>query len=178
MKAEEFAKTMIFLCNAYRQEMNNTQVSVWYNFFKEIPLNKFNMAVARTIEKNTYFPSIAQLRQEIALIENPELQLDAAEEWEKVLAAIQYHGSYGAKHAMEEFSPVTAAVVKRLGGFTSLCQSDDLEWRRKSFMSIFKETLDRQKEIAAYSQSQLTEAERKRTELVQKALKMIEAKDE
>ncbi len=178
MKAEEFAKTMIFLCNAYRQEMNNTQVSVWYNFFKEIPLNKFNMAVARTIEKNTYFPSIAQLRQEIALIENPELQLDAAEEWEKVLAAIQYHGSYGARHAMEEFSPVTAAVVKRLGGFTSLCQSDDLEWRRKNFMSAFNETLERQKQIASYNSNQLTEAERKRKELISNTIAMLESKNE
>lgn len=173
MKAEDFAKSMIFLNNAYRQEMNNTQVSVWYNFFRDVPLDKFNLAIVRIIEKEKYFPSVATIRQELAMIDNPHLQLDAAEEWEKVIKAISRYGSYRADEAMQEFNPVTAAVVKRLGGFTSICQSDDIEWRRKSFMSIFKETLDRQKEIAACSQSQLTDAEKKRNELIQNTLKMI-----
>lgn len=177
MKAEEFAKSMIFLNNAYRQEMNQTQVSVWYNFFRDVPLEKFNLAIVRIIEKERYFPTVATIRQELAMIDNPHLQLDAAEEWEKVLTAMRRYGSWQADVAVAELNPVTAAVVKRIGGFTSLCQSEDIEWRRKSFMSIFKETLDRQKEIAAYSQSQLTEAEKKRNELIQKALKLIEVKE-
>ena len=177
MKAEEFAKSMIFLNNAYRQEMNQTQVSVWYNFFRDVPLDKFNLAIVRIIEKERYFPTVATIRQELAMIDNPHLQLDAAEEWEKVLTAMRRYGSWRADVAVAELNPVTAAVVKRIGGFTSLCQSEDIEWRRKSFMSIFKETLDRQKEIATYSQSQLTEAEKKRNELIQKALKLIEVKE-
>lgn len=178
MTPQEFTKSIAFMCNAYRQEMTDTQVSVWYNFFRDLSLEKFNLAIVRIIEKEKYFPTISTIRQELAMIDNPHLQLDAAEEWEKVIKAISKYGSYRADIAISEMNPVTAAVVKRIGGFTSLCQSEDIEWRRKSFMSIFKETLDRQKEIAAYSQSQLTEAERKRTELVQKTLKMIEVKDE
>ena len=62
------------------------------------------------------------------------------------------------------WNAVTAAVVKRMGGFGELCRADDVEWRRKSFMSIFKETLDKQKEIASFNKSQLTDAEKKRNE--------------
>ena len=43
-------------------------------------------------------------------------------------------------------------------------------------MSVFKETLDRHKEIASYSASQLTESERKRHELVSSTLKLLEKK--
>ena len=165
MKAEEFAKSMIFLNNAYRQEMNQTQVSVWYNFFRDVPLDKFNLAIVRIIEKERYFPTVATIRQEKVFgilgvfINTQRLNMP--------LVSV----------VGEKFLPVTAAVVKRIGGFTSLCQSEDIEWRRKSFMTIFKETLDRQKEIAAYSQSQLTEAEKKRNELIKKALKLIEVKE-
>ena len=176
MKAEEFAKSITFLCNAYRQEMNSTQVSVWFNFFKEIPLSKFNMAIARVVQKYSYFPSIAQIRQELAMIENPDLQLDAAEEWEKVVRYIGKYGSYQADIAMQEMNPVTAAVVKRMGGFTAICQSEDIEWRRKSFMSIFKETLEKQMQIASCGNSQLTDMERKRRELISGTLDLLEKK--
>lgn len=178
MKAEEFAKSMIFLNNAYRQEMNQTQVSVWYNFFRDVPLEKFNLAIVRIIEKEKFFPTVATIRQELAMIDNPHLQLDAAEEWEKVLVAMRQYGSWQADVAVAEMNPVTAAVVKRIGGFTNLCQSEDIEWRRKSFMSAFKETLDRQMQIASYTGNQLTETERKRKELVSKTLTMLEAKNE
>ena len=178
MRPEEFAKSITFLCNAYRQEMNNTQVSVWYNFFRDVPLSEFNVAIARVIEKHSYFPSIAQIRQEIALIKNPALQLDAAEEWEKVLKMISRYGSYQADVAMQEMNPVTAAVVKRMGGFTAICQSDDIEWRRKSFMSIFKETMEGQLHIASYGGNRLTEVERKRKELISDTLALLEKKNE
>lgn len=173
MTAQEFTRTMTFLCNAYRQEMTDTQVSVWYNFFRDLPLERFNLAIVRIIEKDRYFPTIAEIRQELAMIENPNLQLDAAEEWAKVTDAIRYYGTYRADEAIASMNPVTAAVVKRMGGFGDLCRAEDVEWRRKSFMSIFKETLDRQKEIASFSRSQLTEAEKKRNELIQKAIAMI-----
>lgn len=174
MTAQDFTKSMVFLCKAYRQEMDDTQVGVWYNFFRDVSLEKFNMAIVRIIEKDRYFPTVATIRQELASIENPHLQLDASEEWEKVLEGIQYHGAYGANKAVAELNPVTAAVVKRIGGFSELCRCEDIEWKRKSFMSVFKETLDRQKEIAAYSSAQLTEAERKRHELVSNTLKRRE----
>lgn len=176
MTGQEFVKSMTFLAKAYRQEIDETQVGVWYNFFRDVPLEKFNMAIVRIIEKDRYFPTVATIRQELASIENPHLQLDASEEWEKVLEGIQYHGAYGANKAVAELNPVTAAVVKRIGGFSELCRCEDIEWKRKSFMSVFKETLDRHKEIASYSASQLTESERKRHELVSSTLKLLEKK--
>jgi len=178
MTAQEFAKSMVFLCNAYRQEMNDTQMSVWYNFFRDIPMERFNLAIVRIIEKDRYFPTVSAIRQELALIDNPDLQLDAAEEWEKILDGIQRYGSYRADVAVAEMNPVTAAVVKRIGGFTSICQSDDLEWRRKAFMAAFKDTLERQIQIASYSNAQLTDTERKRRELVSNAVAMLEKKIE
>ena len=96
MTAKEFTRTMTFLCNAYRQEMTDTQVSVGYNFFRDLPLERFNLAIVRIIEKDRYFPTIAEIRQELAMIENPNLQLDAAEEWAKVVVAIRYYGTYRA----------------------------------------------------------------------------------
>ena len=173
MTAQEFTKSMTFMCNAYRQEMSEVQVSVWYNFFRDVPTEKFNLAIVRIIEKERYFPTVAAVRQELALIDNPDLQLDASEEWEEVRSRIQRYGSYRADQAIAELNPVTAAVVKRIGGFSSICSCEDIEWKRKSFMSLFKETLDRQKEIAVMSRGQLTDSERKRNELIGKVANLI-----
>lgn len=176
MTPQEFAKSVTFLNMAYGKEMDDTRVGVWYNFFQNVPVEKFNLAIVRIIEKSQYFPSIAEIKQELAILENPTLQLDASEEWSKVTKAISRYGAYRAVEAMESMHPVTADVVKRLGGFVELCRCEDIEWRRKSFMSIFKETLDRHMEIAVYSGNQLTETERKRQTLVNMTVKQLESK--
>ena len=154
--------------------MTDNRVSVWYNFFQSVPVEKFNLAIVRLIERSQYFPSIADIKQELAILENPALQMDASEEWSKVTKAISRYGAYRAVEAMENMNPVTAEVVKRLGGFVELCRCEDIEWRRKSFMSLFKETLDRHMQVAVYSSNQLTEAERKRQSLIEQAVRLLE----
>ena len=173
MTTQEFAKSMTFLNIAYGKEMDEKQISVWYNFFRNVPVEKFNLAILRIIERSKYFPAISDIREEIASVENPNLQLDAAEEWEKVLDAMRYHGAYGAKKAVAEMNPVTAAVVKRIGGFSELCRTEELEWKRKSFMSVFGETLQRHKDAAVYSSSQLTDKEKERISLLNSRMKLI-----
>ncbi len=177
MTPQEFAKSITFLSMSYGKEMDDKHVSVWYNFFQNVPQDRFNLAIVRIIEKSRYFPSIADIRQELAVLENPSLELDASEEWGEVLKSISAFGMYRADEALRRMNPVTAEVVKRIGGFSDLCRCENIEWKRKSFMQIFTETLERHKQIASYSTSQLTETEKRRNELIGTTIKMLEKRD-
>ena len=159
MTKEEFVKAMTYLGIAYNKEFDETQLSVWYDFFKRENYEDFKNAIKRIISKNQYLPSISELKQELAYIRTPLLQLKADEEWDKVKQAIRKYGFYRADEAMKSFNPLTAQVVRSLGGFENICQSTDGDWIRKNFIEIFETKMNNTEEIEKLNEPQLTLSE-------------------
>ena len=162
MTREEFVKAMSFLGIAYNKEFEQKQVEVWFTFFHDARYEDFVQAVKRIVVRSRFLPSIADIKHEITLISNPVLQLNANDEWEKVLRSVRLYGSYRVKEGMNSLEPLTQKVVRMLGGFNAICQSTDGDWLRKNFVSLFNEALETNLETLSLSEPQMTLAELKR----------------
>lgn len=158
MTKEQFLKGITFLTIAYNKEFTEEQVSVWYEFFKDEDYETFRNAVKRIIPKNQFMPSIAELKQEIATISNPVLQLNVDEEWDNVLKAIRRYGSYRQDEAMKSLKPYTANIVRQVG-YMRICQSENIQWERKEFMELFKMNKERDTDTLMLVEPTMTLAE-------------------
>lgn len=146
MTREEFVKGITFLGLAYNKEFDQNQTAVWFTFFQKDSFSDFRNAVVRLIAKCKFLPSIAEIRQEIAEIKAPELQKSPEEAWEDVESAVRKYGHYGADKALEGFDSITKRTLRSMGGFTSICASEEGDWTRKNFMSIYTAYQTRQRD--------------------------------
>lgn len=158
MTAEEFSKALTFLGVAYNKEFTNEQAKIWYEFFKTTSEETFKKAIKRLIATNKFLPSIAEINQEIALIDNPHLGLDPLEEWEKVLKLIRKHGFYKPNEAFKEMNLLTKNVVEQLG-WGNLCMSENIVWLKKEFVEIFKNKQQGIENLEMLSEPVMTMAE-------------------
>lgn len=164
MTAEEFSKALTFLGVAYNKEFTNEQAKIWYEFFKTTSEETFKKAIKRLIATNKFMPSIAEINQEIALIDNPHLGLNPLKEWEEVLRLIRKYGYYKTNEALAEMNLLTRNVVEQLG-WSKLCMSEDIVWLKKEFIEIFKN-----KQQGIESLEMLAEPVMTMAELAEKAL--------
>lgn len=169
MTAEEFLKAMKILVLAYDKEMPQEQLNAWYPFFAKDDYTVFKKSVTRIISTNKFFPSIAELKEEIARVANPPLQGNADDAWESVLLAVRKYGYYNPKEAMESLNPMTQRTVRLLGGFQRICVSEDGDWLRKNFKALYEEASGHAQRVAQITNGALTNEE-----LATKAQMLIE----
>ena len=155
MTKENFLKGITYLGIAYNKSFDEQQVSVWYDFFKDTDYEVFRQAVKRIIPKSKYLPSIAELREEIAELTNPMLQLDVDEEWNSVIKAIRQYGSYNGIAALESMKPETREIVKTIGWYR-LCMSENIEFERRTFKELFTNKQTSAKKVGVINEPQLT----------------------
>lgn len=158
MTIEEFTKAITFLTIAYNKEFTGKQAGVWYEFFKDVNVETFKIAIKRIIVKNKFLPTIAEINEEIALFDNPHLQLDPYEEWEKVLILIRKYGYYKQDESFNEMNLLTKNVVKQLG-WSNLCSSENIVWLKKEFIEIFENKQKGIENIEMLSEPVMTLAE-------------------
>ena len=146
MNKEQFLKAMTYLTTAYDKEFTKEQLGVWYDFFINESYDNFKKAIKNIILKNQFMPSIAELKEELNYINNPQLKLSADNEWLKVINAIKNYGIYKYDEAIKEMTPLTRKVIKQLGGWQTICQSTDGDWLRKNFINIYDNLVSNVKE--------------------------------
>jgi len=174
MNKENFIKGLKYLGIAYNKEFTEEQAVVWYDFFKDTDYEVFRAAVKRIIPKNQFMPSIAELKQEIALISNPVLQLNADKEWDEVINAVRKYGSYREDEAMNSLKPYTKYIARQVG-FRRICMSENIQWERKEFIDLFNMNKERDMDTLMLGEPQLTLSEIKRlAELKQEERLFIE----
>lgn len=162
MTQQEFVKNMTYLGLAYNKEFTQEQVELWYGFFRNDDDRDFRKALSRIIVKNKFLPSIAEVKEEMSFVMNPQVQLTAEDEWNTVERAISKYGYYNCQEAEETFSPFTKKVVRNMGGFRNLCLSNDGDWVRKNFIKMYDEMKSDTKHIAIMTEPQLSIEEIKR----------------
>ena len=146
MTKKEFLIPMKILTSAFSKETTNEQLSVWYEFVKDETKENFEKAIRRIVTSKKYFPSIAEVREEIALLKNSDLQLDANEEWQEVLKAIRKYDLYDGEKAISTLKPYTQKIVKMIGWYR-ICSSQEIIWEKKEFIKLFNEGLGKSKVI-------------------------------
>lgn len=127
-----------------KQEMQML-INAWYEFFKETPEQEFNKAIRNIINKYDYFPTISQIKKEIANDKTSNIP-SAEDEWEEVLKAIHRYGSYRQDKALESLKPYTAYIVKHIG-YQIICMSSDNTWNKKEFIAEYNQLKEREKEL-------------------------------
>ncbi len=147
MNKQEFTKAMTFLGTAYGKEIDSSQVAVWYEMFSENNLEEFKTAIKNLIKTKQFMPSIADIKQEIARMTTPALQLNVDEEWEKVRNALRSYGSYNEEKAMNSLNDYTRGIVRMIG-YQRLCQSENIEWERRTFKELFTDRQDYTQELS------------------------------
>lgn len=174
MNKEQFVKGITFLTIAYNKEFTKEQIGVWYEFFKDTDYDTFRKAVKRIIPQKQFMPSIAELKQEIALISNPILQLNADQEWGEVLNAVRKYGRNREGEALNSLKPYTKYITKQVG-FIRICNSENIQWERKEFFDLFNMNKERDMDTLMLGEPQLTLSEIKRlAELKQEERLLIE----
>lgn len=158
---QALAKLKYTYPNAFKeftQEDVQFMVKMWSNDFKNDDPKAFETAVERLRVKNKYCPSIAEIKEEIALINNPVLQMNVDEEWEKVIKAIRKYGYYRIQEALDSLNEYTRQIVRTIG-WQRLCQSENIEWERRTFKEMFNNKQDAYEDVLVLGEPQLTLAE-------------------
>jgi len=130
--------------NSYKTD-NVQQIQLlkttWYDALKHVDDETFLTAVKRVTTKATWFPSLKEVLNEIAIIENPILELNAEAEWANVITAIRKYGSWGISSALDNLNQYTQQIVRLLGGIARLCRADSksLDYERKTFIALFND---------------------------------------
>ena len=115
---------------------NAQAMELWFRQLQDIPYPVAEATLNKWVATNKWSPSIAEIRELAAEIQNGKLP-DWGEGWEQVNKAIRCFGYYRPKEALESLDPITREVVNRLG-FTNLCLSENSAADRANFRQCFE----------------------------------------
>jgi hypothetical protein len=157
MTESEFSFMYSFLCEAYNKEINENQMLVWYDFFKEYDQLTFKNAIVQCINESKFFPTIADIKQKLVKQTSLEAGLKADEEYDKVIEAIRQYGYMREEEALNSLNPLTRNIVRRIG-YQELCCADiNREYiLRSAFIKSFE---SEQEDFIRYELSNNTDTE-------------------
>lgn len=151
MTESEFSFCYSYLCEAYNKDINENQMLIWYDFFRDYDVNTFKQAVIQAINENKYFPAIADIKNYIVKQDNSQVNLKADEEWEKVRQAASSIGRYREEEALLTLEPITRNIVRRIG-YQDICNAD--EYSRNNLRNAFIKAFESEKEdLIKYNKS-------------------------
>jgi len=129
---------------------------LWEMMFSDIPKEKFEKAVARVITTSKFFPTVAEIMENLNDHHNPV----AIEAWGEVTAAVKKFGWVRPEEAHQSLSPLTRKVVESIG-WMEICQSEESDVIRGQFMNHYNSLLTRTERIESMPERLLHEGERK-----------------
>ena len=142
MEINDFTRLMQYLASAYNTQLNEDTLAVWYDFFKKYDKETFKNGILQTINKCKHYPSIAELKEIIAIQTTPQVGLSGDSEWEKVIESVRRYGYNQEDKALASLEPITRNIVKRIG-FYEICMAD--ENRKYNLRSTFLKSFENEK---------------------------------
>lgn len=152
MTLEETKKIFLMLLVAYPkfdnfegEKFDLAQV-LWTKLLEDVPYKVVDLAVKKLILESPFPPTIADVRKKISEITAPQgSEMEAAEAWGEVVAAIRKYGSYDPEAALASMSPRTAKVVKMIG-FRDICMSETIGVERGQFLKMYDQIASRERQ--------------------------------
>lgn len=145
MTEQEFAKLAMAIKTFFPRENilpNSQALELWYRELQDIPAKVAEAALRKWVATNKWSPSIAELRETAAEVQNGEIP-DWGEGWEQVLLAIRRFGSYREREALDSLDPMTRTCVQRLG-FRNICMSENISTDRANFRMMYESLAERE----------------------------------
>lgn len=147
MNTKEFTTLAMAIKTYYPRERilpNEQAMDLWYGQLKDIPYNVAEAALNKWVSTNKWSPSIADIRELATSIQHGDIP-DWGEAWEKVCAACRRLGRDRSREALESFDDLTREAVKRIGGFTYICNSENIVADRARFEQVYNALAERKK---------------------------------
>ena len=143
----EFKTLMAVIAETYGSTLTGTRVELWWQIFKDYPLELFRGAVHSHMvdpDVGMFEPKPASIMK--YLTGTTKQQEDSVTDrtglaWSCILGEISRVGPY---QALKLADKQALSAVKNMGGWTQLCEStySDLTWKQKEFVECYK-TLER-----------------------------------
>lgn len=152
MDKKEFALFASALRTYYSKENllpNSQAMELWFRQLMDIPYPVAEATLNKWVATNKWSPSIAEIRELAAEIQNGKIP-DWGEAWEETCKAISRYGYYRPKEAIASLSPLTRKTVERLG-FTNLCLSENPTADRANFRQCYEIVAKREQEAQVLS---------------------------
>jgi hypothetical protein len=110
--------------------------NMWFALLGDLPYKLCNVAIQKYMLTNKFPPTVAEIRELTANIENGD-PLTWGESWERALNAVRRFGSYNQKAALESLDPLTRKCVESIG-YMELCMSENIMVERAHFQKVFE----------------------------------------
>ena len=116
---------------------NEQAHDLWFRQLQDIPFPVADAILAKWVATNKWSPSIADIRDSMAEIQNGGPADDWGEAWDQAMTAIRRFGSYDEDGALASLPPLTRETVRRLG-YKSLCWSENQVADRANFRQVYE----------------------------------------
>lgn len=116
---------------------NEQAHDLWFRQLQDIPFPVAEAILAKWVATNKWSPSIADIRDGVAEIQNGGPAPDWGEAWDQAMTAIRRFGSYDEDGALASLPPLTRETVRRLG-YKSLCWSENQVADRANFRQVYE----------------------------------------
>lgn len=104
----------------------------WYENLKDIPYDIAQIGLRKLLAEEEFYPNIAKIRKACASV-TAVPPTDSTEAWGLVQKAIRRFGYTRADEAVESLPSDVRLAVRRMGGFQTLCESENVEADRAHF---------------------------------------------
>ena len=116
---------------------NEQAHDLWFRQLQDVPYPVAEAVLAKWVATNKWSPSIADIRDGVAEIQNGGPDPDWGEAWDQAMTAIRRFGSYDEDGALASLPPLTRETVRRLG-YKSLCWSENQVADRANFRQVYE----------------------------------------
>lgn len=116
---------------------NEQAHDLWFRQLQDVPYPVAEAVLAKWVATNKWSPSIADIRDGVAEIQNGGPADDWGEAWDQAMTAIRRFGSYDEDGALASLPPLTREAVRRLG-YKSLCWSENQVADRANFRQVYE----------------------------------------
>lgn len=116
--------------------------TIWYRLLEDLDYTVAQAAIQKYILTNKFPPTIADIRENAALVQTGDKKT-WSDGWEEVMKAIRHFGSYREEEALESMSELTRNVVRRLG-FRNICMSGNVTADRANFRAIYEQMAEKE----------------------------------
>ena len=116
---------------------NEQAHDLWFRQLQDVPYPVAEAVLAKWVATNKWSPSIADIRDSMAEIQNGGPADDWGEAWDQAMTAIRRFGSYDEDGALASLPPLTRETVRRLG-YKSLCWSENQVADRANFRQVYE----------------------------------------
>jgi hypothetical protein len=120
---------------------------MWHKAFEDQPFSVVFGAVSKYILHQKFPPTIADIREEVIRMTNPQAMKSGEEAWEEVILAIKKFGFYRQAEGIKTLDEPTRRAVMTIG-WGNICKSESIGIERSNFYKLYEALNKGQKEKA------------------------------